>query len=376
MLLNPLQAAGVLALAALPIETVTEAPGENAALAATIAFKATKLHLGDGRVLENGVILVEQGVIRTVGADLSIPEGTTLIEHEGAITPGLIALHSHDGGGGELFETARQVLPEAELVWAFDPDSRDFERALAAGITSIVLAPTNSSLCPGITAVVKAHGGKVVDPSAQLVLGFSSRSLRGNEFPTSHASAQAELDRLFDLADGAFGRAAGGNLEVLLDVEGRDEIQRALAFAQRRKLKGALNGSHWTEELAESIQAAGLAVVCDAADAGQDARSQRSVLALAKAGVPFGFGLGAPYRSPESLRFAAALAIRAGLEPERALQALTGDAARIAGASGRIGTLASGLDADLVLWSGDPTDLGSHVIAVYVDGVRAHGDEE
>lgn len=375
-----LSAGALLTLLANDARVGTEPPipvsNEPIAVAESTAFKVAALHLGDGRVLENGVILVEQGVIRRVGTDLAIPEGARVIEHDGAATPGLIGLRTYDGGLGELHDTSRVILPEAELVWAFDPESSDFERALKAGITAVVLAPTSSSLCPGITALVKTHGGKVVDPRAQLVLGFSSRSLRGNQFPTSYASALGELDRLFDEGKGAFGRAASGELDVLFDAVERDEVMRALAFAERRKLKGALNGSLWLEELAESVKASGLAVVCDSADAGFDARNQRSILALAKAGVPFGFALDTPFRSPDALRFTAALAIRAGLEPGRALEALTGAAARIAGASARIGTIANGLDADLVLWSGEPTDLASEVVAVYVDGELAHGGEE
>jgi imidazolonepropionase-like amidohydrolase len=73
------------------------------------------------------------------------------------------------------------------------------------------------------------------------------------------------------------------------------------------------------------------------------------------------------------LRFSAALCVRAGLEPEVAWKALTSDGARIANVHKELGRLDAGLDADFVLWTGDPLDLTSAVVEVYVDGVRVHG---
>ena len=54
---------------------------------------------------------------------------------------------------------------------------------------------------------------------------------------------------------------------------------------------------------------------------------------------------------------------------------MTSDAARLAGVAKRVGSVRAGLDADLVLWSGDPVDPGSRVVAVYVDGKRVHGGD-
>lgn len=365
----------------LPPVQPLEIPGTTAVAASTqardakqtIAFRAKTVHLGDGRVIEDGVVIVEGGIVRRVGQGLALPADALVVEHAGALTPGLIALHSADGAGAELFDSTRSVMSEADVGYAFAPEHSDFERCLAAGVTSLVLAPPAASLVPGATSVVKTSGGRVLKPRAQLVIGLSASALSRNVFPTSYGGALAELERQFEKPSGPFVRAKSGDLPVLLDVTTREEILRAIDFAARHKLRGALNGSLWTEELAQAVKDSGLAVVCDPADAGRDERGARSVVALAKAGVPFGFGLGSPARSPHSLRFAAALAVRQGLAAERALAALTGEAAKIAGVADRVGLLEPGREADLVLWSGDPLDLRSSVQAVYVDGSRVHG---
>lgn len=353
-----------------PVEAGAPAP------ASTTVFRAPKLHLGDGTVLDDGVLIVQNGVITQVGSKLEVPKGAGVIEHDGAISPGLIALHSYDGAGAELHDGTREVLPEAEARHAFASGHSDFRRARHAGITSLVLAPTPEGLVGGQSVVVKTSGGKVVKDSAHLALGLSSRALNSNAFPTSYAGAMQELDRMFAGGEGAFGRALSGSLPVLMEVSDRAETMRALALAKKHRLQGALYGSIWAEELAPQLAESQLSVITTPFDVGDSERQVRSVVALGEAGVRFGFGLDAPARHPESLRFGAALCVRGGLGADAALRALTGDAAAIAGASGRIGRLARGLDADLVLWSGEPTALTSQLEAVYIDGKLVHGGDQ
>ncbi len=365
---------------ALPGGNVTPTPvvtGEPELVAKSVtAFKAERLYLGDGRVLEQGVVIVTDGVITSVGKDLEVPAGAAVVEHEGCISPGLIALHSNEGAGGELHDSTRIVLPTADASFAFQPEDLDFQRARQAGITSVVLAPSSRNLVGGQSVVVKTYGGKLVKRGAQLALGLSSSALNSNKFPTSYDGAMRELDRLFSDPEGPISRAVAGNLPVLMSVRDRAETLRALAFAGRHGLKGALYGSYWAEDLATEIKQSGFAVICTPFDVGDSERGVRSVKALSEAGVRLGFGLDAPSRHPESLRFGAARCVRGGLDAHVARRALTGDAAQIAGVAGRIGGLRRGLDADLVLWSGDPIHLSSSIEAVYIDGELVVGGQE
>ena len=76
-----------------------------------------------------------------------------------------------------------------------------------------------------------------------------------------------------------------------------------------------------------------------------------------------------------ALRDQAALAVRHGLPREEALRAVTSRAAALAGAGDRVGTLAPGRDADLVLFDGDPLEPSSRVLLVAVDGEVVAGEE-
>jgi imidazolonepropionase-like amidohydrolase len=337
----------------------------------TLVLRAQKLLLGDGTTLEQGAILIENGRIRAFGKDVDVPPGTNTVASEGWISAGLVALHGYAGAPDEMRDAARPVL-DGRVAWAFDPAHHDFADALSAGITTLVLTPQPSALSGGTSAVVKTALGRTLSADAQLSLGFSAAALSANRFPTSYASAIAELDQRFEKAQGAFARAKSGELPVLIEADTRDDVQRAVEFARRHKLRGAIYGADWIGELADSVNEAHLGAIFGPFDAGEERRTILSVLKTAKAGVPFGFGLDSPFKSPESLRLSAALCLREGLERKQAWAALSSQAAAIAGVGERVGRIEKGLDADLVLWSGDPLDLKSRVEAVYVDGQRVY----
>jgi imidazolonepropionase-like amidohydrolase len=344
--------------------------------APSVAIRADSVWLADGRTIEKGVIWIEGATIRAVGADVDLPEGVVVREHTGVATAGMIAMHTYSGAPDSLRDTTRPVMSDLELALVFDPRHDDFSRALAAGITSVVLAPPPLSLVGGVSAVVKTSGGTLVRREAQLSLGFSAEMLTPNKFPTSYGGALAELERRFAKPEGAIANAVAGKLPVLLETSSRQDVQRAIEFATRHDLSGAIHGADWAGELAEEIKKADLAVVCGPLDVGVHKRGLEAVRSLAEADVPFGFGLDAPWRDPAALRFTAALCVRNGLRRDAAWRALTVGAAQILGVADRVGRVDKGADADVVLWSGDPLDLGSRVVAVYVDGVCAYGAEK
>lgn len=94
--------------------------------------------------------------------------------------------------------------------------------------------------------------------------------------------------------------------------------------------------------------------------------------ALAAGGVEVALRGGFPTSSPDGLRITAALAVRHGLDPAKARQAITTVPAKVAGLAGRIGAIAPGNDADLVVFSGDPLRLDATVQQVYVKGAGVY----
>jgi imidazolonepropionase-like amidohydrolase len=401
--------AGVPAPEARPAPAEPAAAPEPAPLAADAwQIRAKTVYLGDGNRIEDGVVVVEGGKIRSVGRGVEVDPNAPLLEHDGVLTAGMVVGHSWFGVEGRNHDETRSLLPEARVANALLPDHSDFKKALAAGITSIVLAPTGQNVAGGQTCVVKTTG-RMLERDAHLALSFSKDALsqgmqrvffffgsaegetalddgledsggsaNGSRAPTSYPGALAELDERIAAPEGAFAAARAGELQVLLEAWDRNEIARAASFAERHGLKGALRGAPLAGDLVERIKASGLGVVLGPFDPGQSQRSLQSAAVLAEAGVPIAFSLGASGTGTEGARFAAAMAVGHGLDPIAAWKGLSSDAARLASVGDRVGRIERGLDADLVLWSGDPIDLTSRVVAVFVDGKRIdiNGDDE
>ncbi|MCP3919939.1 MAG: amidohydrolase family protein [bacterium] len=354
-------------LTSLALACVLAAPADHKTY-----LSASHVHVGDGTILENGVVVVEGGKITAVGGADLVPDGHAVQKHEGHLSAGMVSLRDAAGVGAEGLDRTRNVMPDADLAWAFDPKHPDWKRLTREGVTSVVIVPRSGSLIGGLTAVVKPATENIVKRRSHLHVSLSSSGLSTLRYPTSYPSAIAELDSLFGEGGGAIGAAKKGELPVLIEARGKAEVQRAVAFAKRHGLKGSLLGPSLAGELAESIKASGLDVILVGFGAGQTTRSLASASLLSAAGVSFGFTTESPGRDPVTLRLSVAAAMRGGLDAAVAWRAVTADAARIAGVADRVGTIAAGKDADLVLWSGAPTELASRVESVWVDGSHVY----
>lgn len=297
-----------LALLASALPAAPAAPAAHAAQAQeardVLQIRAATLLLSDGTRIEDGVLLVEDGKIRKVGRGVEVDPALPLVDHAGVLTAGIVVCQSESGTRGGVSDPTRSVLPAARAVDALDPDHPDLERALESGITTMVLSPGSRNVVGGRAGVVKSTG-VVVTPSSHLALSFAGEALDGERrgpqaveelstrrpgtrTPTSYPGAVAELERLFDAGEGVFGAASRGEIPVLIEAWQRQEVARALGFARRHKLQGAIRGATLARDLVEPVRDSGLGVVLGPFDPAAPARIVESVRALAEAGVPVG----------------------------------------------------------------------------------------
>lgn len=120
-----------------------------------LAVRTNRVHDGTGRVLRNGVVLIQNGRIKAVGEDLAIPYGAEVLDLEtGVATPGFVDVFSHLGLAGEGTGVP-SGNPGQRLhdVLAFDDPM--FEPALAEGITSLLVGGKDSGLASGRLAAIK-----------------------------------------------------------------------------------------------------------------------------------------------------------------------------------------------------------------------------
>jgi len=188
----------------------------------------------------------------------------------------------------------------------------------------------------------------------------------------------------FDPALDALQPALAGQLPVAFEAGLQREVIRALDMAKQFKLSPIITGGVEADLAADELKAANAKVILSLnyparsralpPDADEPVREMRlrahapkTAAGLAKAGVPFAFS-GAGLQAAADFVKNAARAVREGLAEDAAIRALTLDAATIAGASDRLGSLEKGKIANVIVTTGDLFNEAMKVRYVFVDG--------
>jgi imidazolonepropionase-like amidohydrolase len=210
---------------------------------------------------------------------------------------------------------------------------------------------------------------------AQHQLLVSQRYERGKA-----GTGRPNYDRTLD----ALQPALQGKVPVAFEVDSAREIDRSLELAKEFKLDPVIYGGREADQVAPDLKTRNVRVIYNVnyptrsralpPDADEPiatlrtrANAPRVPSALQKAGVTFGFS-GAGLREPREFVRNVGRAVREGLAADAALRALTADAARIAGAGDRLGTLEKGRIANVLVTEGDLFDDRMKVKHVFVDG--------
>lgn len=133
--------------------TYTPLPRQNSAIVGATVFT------GAGQRIENGVVLMADGKVETVGgADTPVPTGYTVIDARGRfVTPGVIDVHSHLGvypspGVQGMSDGNEATSPNTAQVWAEHsiwPQDPGFNTARAGGVTTLGILPGSANLFGG-----------------------------------------------------------------------------------------------------------------------------------------------------------------------------------------------------------------------------------
>jgi imidazolonepropionase-like amidohydrolase len=232
-----------------------------------------------------------------------------------------------------------------------------------------------------------AGGGGAYPVSLMGVISFVRQTFfdaQHHALVSQRAAKAGTVRPPYDPSLDALQPALAGQLPVAFEANASREILRALDMAQEFKLNPMITGGREADQVAQALKARNVSVVYnlnyptrsrmlppDADEPIETLRARANAPkvpgALAKAGVTFAFSA-AGLREPRDFVRNAARAVREGLPAEAALRALTLDAAKIAGADARVGSIEKGKIANLVITDGDLFEDRTQVKHVFVDG--------
>jgi imidazolonepropionase-like amidohydrolase len=377
------------------------------ALAETVAITGATVHtLGPQGTIQNGTVVIENGRIRAVGANVQVPAGARTIDARGkVVTPGLfdslsrlglVEVNAVEGSQDARVEDDR-ITAAFNVADALNPHSTLIPVNRVDGLTRAVVAPnTGNSLIAGQGAIIHLGGpGDYLlrSPVAMFAsLGEAGAQLSGG----SRAASMLRLREAFqDALDYAANRKSfeqgdrreyalsrldleallpvvRGELPLVVNVNRASDIQAALRMAKEFNLKLILSGVSEAWRVARDIAAAKVPVLLNPMDNLPGSfellgATLENAARLHKAGVTVAFASGDAHNA-RNIKQAAGNAVAYGLPWEAALAAMTTVPARIWGLADRYGTLEPGKDADVVIWDGDPLEITTYPDAVFIRG--------
>ncbi|MBL8255119.1 MAG: amidohydrolase family protein [Pseudoxanthomonas mexicana] len=371
------------------------------AAAQDVLIRNATVHTASAQgTLQNADVLVRNGVVQVVGSGLAAP-GATVVEANGRpLTPALFGGITEIGieevsGESSTADSAvtlqdQPMRPEFDVTLAYNPASVliPVTRVEGVGFT-LLAASTGGSFIAGQGGVVRLDGSPdPVGPRALFVRlgGGGAADLSGK----SRAAQWMLLDQMVAEARGRVpvdsphalltpaGRATlarylAGNGRIVVAVNRAADIRQLLRWSQRENVRIAIAGGAEAWTLAPQLAQAKVPVFVDAladlpADFDQIGASLENAARLDRAGVPVGFSQAGESHNARKNRQLAGNAVANGLPWEDGLAGLTRVPAEAFGVGDRVGSIAPGKLADLVLWSGDPLDVANTAEQVWLGG--------
>ena len=395
------------------------------------AITNARIETGSGAAIERGTIVVRNGLIEAVGANVRVPSDARVIDGNGlTVYPGFIDAYTNLGlsappptpasASGQITVSQQTpqsnsnypsgLQPEAKVSEQLKAGDAQFDSQRNAGITT-VLTVGRDGIFNGQSALINLSGEKVSDmivrePVAEHV---TFRTVRGG-YPGSLLGTFSALRQMFLDAQrlqeiqklyaknprGVQRPDADNSLEALIPVLNRQmpivfnadseiEIVRVLDLAQEFNLSAMIAGGQEAWKQADRLKKQNVPVLLSlnfpkrTASASLEAdpesleilrlrvETPKGAARLKQAGVKFAFQSGG-MTNPNDFTANAIKTTENGLSKTDALRAMTLSAAEIFGVDNQLGSIEAGKIADLVVSRGDILSPTKTVTHVFVDG--------
>jgi imidazolonepropionase-like amidohydrolase len=396
--------------------TKPEAPASG-----TIALRGGKLLTVSHGVIENGVVVMQNGRITAVGASSTpIPAGAKVIDVTGmTVYPGLIDAETHlglteisaDRMTDDMIEPSDEIMPHMHVYDAFHAETALIPVARINGITNAIVAPAIGDTLPGQDSFIQLAGRSADEMlmvrDIALPLNFTGRQRRNQSFesakyPQTRMGMATQLRQAFIDAQDYEAKLAAwekkkasdpdkagaapkrdlkleallpylhGQKPMVLAAEEPNDVQTVLDMAKEYHLKVILSHLSHSSEVLDKVAASGFPVIVGPIyEQPKEWERYDAVYRLpaemAKRGIKIAFATYDAHRVRD-LPYAAGYAVAFGLPPGEALKALTLNPAQMFGLDKDLGSLDAGKMANVVVANGDPLDVKTDVKHLFIAG--------
>ena len=397
----------LLILVSLPALAIAQQGVVKQAQSAKFALTNAKIYTVTNGVIENGTIVINNGIIEAVGADIAIPADAVVFNYEGQeIYPGMIDSGTQLGlieigsvAEAKDFNEEGDITPQMEALTAVNPNSEAIPVTRVSGVTTVITRPSGGVL-PGMAATINLFGytpDQMFANSKGLIVNYPSSARRWRQ--TQEQAEKAREKALKNLNDAwdkaeiyaniqtadevryypemeAIAKAINGEVLIYIEVNAAKDILSAIDWVQERELDNVVfTGVSEGWRVADKIAEAGIPVITGPVLSVPSRQSDRYDAAYKNPGILTQAGVKVALRSNDTensrnLPYNAGFAATYGMGREEALKAITINAAEIMGISDQLGSIEVGKQANLFVASGDPFETATQILDVFINGYQ------
>ncbi|MTI21592.1 amidohydrolase, partial [Fulvivirga sp. RKSG066] len=380
----------------------------------TFALTNAKIETVTNGTIESGTIVLQDGKILDVGANVSVPSGAEVIDCSGlTVYPGMI-----EGGARlgltEVNSDARtrdyneigDVIPQMKALTAVNPNSVLIPVTRVSGVTTSLAVPTGG-LFSGTAALVNLHGytpDQMYAGFEGVVLNFPASGRRSRWDRRSDEDIKKEAEKALKKLNEVWGRATEyhsidsamkaedkkkkldyypemeallpvvrGEQTLLIEVNAADDIEAAIEWVSDKDIKVVFTGVSEGWRKAEEIAKADIPVITGPVLSIPNRAYDKYDRSYANAGLMKKAGVKVAIRTADAenvrnLPYHAGFAATYGMGKEEALKAITIIPAEIFGVADQLGSLEKGKVANLFVTDGDAFETKTQVKHLFVGG--------
>ena len=343
-------------------------------------IKADRVDTITSGLIENGIIVIKDGRITAIGSSIEIPETADIIDvSDKTIFPGLVNPFSRIGlssppSGGSSSKAHLRVVDEIY------PHQDVYKRVLRAGFTTFGLVPGSAGAgIAGQGAIIRPVGNKpremIVIESGLLMINFQANDRTKKGIKSALDSAKSKTTST-DPKVQPLVNALQGKIPTFITCGGPGDILHLLKLLESYKqMKVVLSAGSEQYRVADKLAKKKIPVILSPQINFEPFTRNRINVPkmLTDAGIKI--ALGPKSDSIEAhedfLREVTEL-VKAGLDKEIVKKAITINPAQMLAVDYRLGSLAVGKDANLLVLSGDILDVGTKIHMVMIEGKVVH----
>lgn len=378
-------------------------------------IKNATIHVGNGEILKDHDILIEDGIIKKVGKNIDEKDAKIIDASGKEVFPGFIEPMTSMGcvdfssSCSDHEENSNPITPELNIKYAFNPEEMELQTLYKRGITSVGATPGNSNVIGGQMAVFKTHGvsankmlvKECVGLKCSVVDNISETYGGKGMFPQTKMGIFSALKKTLreakeymdkdekiegkDEKNEILKKVLTKEMPLFVAANTKQEIDSLIHVTKDYDIDLVIYSGYQADRCVEEIKSAGASLILgnllDSSVQIYNGTEISKIKELIDSGVLVGISSSSSRAlgDRETFLWNAIELYKAGIDSEKVVEIITLDHAKLLGVSDKVGSIEEGKEADIVIYTGNPIEYyDARITHTFIRGdiVYTDGGEE